>query len=222
MSKLSNIVIVTALTLGLPGGCQDITIESVEELERLAYAEQSPFTSTVEQAGIEFELIYQPPQLLLVHEYKYLERLIAEGKPEADIQAQRQNLAAYTQSFEHLIQYKLIITPTDASDLVYAQLEKGFDVYSAWLQRLLFGLQEEMQLKLADGTQVPLASYQMDRNYGVSPSRTFILSFPAHFEGKDLLQEKSFRVELAEFGLGTGRVQFKQELPYPRIQLTGV
>lgn len=210
------------LFLCVVGACNQISIESVEELEQLAYAEESPYRTTIEQSGIRFELIYQPAELLLLHEYKYLQELIIKGKPEQQILKQKQDLQAYTESFEQLVQFKLIITPTDDSDLVYAQLSRGFDTYSNWLQRLLFGLKEEIHLEMEDGTEVPLANYQMDRNYGVSPSRSFILSFPAMYNGKIVLEEQRLTLEIGEFGLGTGLVQFRQQLPYPSIQLKGV
>lgn len=202
--------------------CTQIKVESIEELEQLAYAEESPYRTVIEQGGIRFELIYQPTEMLLLHEYKYLQEMVSEGKSEDQIQNQRENLNAYKQSFANLIQYKLILTPTDESDLVYAQLSKGFDNYSQWLQRLLFGLHEEIHLELGDGTEVPLASYQMDRNYGVSPSRSFLLSFPRQFNEQDLLKESRLTLVIGEFGLGTGKVFFSQKIPYPTIAFTGV
>lgn len=202
-------------------GCSysnEYEVTSLEELENLAKAGDPVFSKTIQQGVFEFTVEYLPTELLLLSEYRYLEELKARNASESAIKKQEEYIHKYRQGYEGNLYFRLRISPTTGEDLIYARMGQGFGSYSQWLQKLLFGIKEEIELVLPDAETVPLVHYQMDRNYGTTNSRTFMLAFPRHWNGQNIQDNEYIRLRINEFGLGSGRVQFRYELPLPGIQ----
>ncbi|MFV1883190.1 MAG: hypothetical protein ACMZ7B_01675 [Balneola sp.] len=201
-------------------GCSGNEIRSLEELEQMAQNPTPDLRKEVVQGPFKFTINYLPPEVLLLNEYKYLEELKERGAEEEAIQKQIAFINLYKKSYASTLQFKVIITPEDGSDLIYEKMQQGFGAYSEWLQKLLFGIKEEITLVTPDGQEVPLIGYQMDRNYGVAKSRSFLLTFPKSWNGKEIEEHDSFKIRIDEFGLGTGRVTVKYSTPLPNITLS--
>lgn len=202
-------------------GCSksyEYEIKSLEELEAFASTDNSVFVKTTEQGDFEFRLEYLPTELLLLSEYRYLEELKGRNASESAIKKQEEYIQRYREGYQDNLYFRLRISPTTGEDLIYAKMGQGFGSYSQWLQKLLFGIKEEIELVLPDGETVPLIHYQMDRNYGTSNSRTFMLAFPQQWNGREIQDNEYIRLRINEFGLGSGRVQFRYELPLPLIE----
>ena len=202
-------------------GCSDgneYEIKSLEELENLAKASNSELRKTIQQGDFEFTVEYLPTELLLLSEYRYLEELKERNATESAIKKQEEYIQRYREGYQDNLYFRLRISPTTGEDLIYAKMGQGFGSYSQWLQKLLFGIKEEIELVLPDAETIPLVHYQMDRNYGTSISRTFMLAFPGEWNGRDVQENEYIRLRINEFGLGSGRVQFRYELPLPLIE----
>ena len=100
-------------------------------------------------------------------------------------------------------------------DLVFNQLSGGREPYANWLNKLLFGLDKHIELNSGKVKEVPLSQYMMERNFGMTPGRTFLLAFPRYWEGEDLLDKDHdfLEVSIEEFGLHTGTVRLQLSLP---------
>lgn len=213
----NRIVLVISCVVLLMTGCNKYEVSTIEELEELAYNPPKEIRKTITQGDFEFTIDYLPTEILLLSEYSYLKELEERGANEQSIQKQKDYLIQYRKGYDSSLQFKLIITPVGDSDLIYAKMGGGFDSYSQWLQKLLFGIKEEITLKTKNGTEIPLIDYRMDRNYGTLKSRTFLLTFSKEWNGEDILDQTQISIRLDEFGLGTGRIIVNYSLPFPEI-----
>lgn len=206
------------LTVSAGTGCSKYEVNSLEQLEEIALAPPEELRKVITQGDFTFTIDYLATEVLLLSEYKYLKELEERKATEQAIAKQKEYITQYRKGYDSSIQFKVTITPVGDYDLIYAKMGNGFDSYSQWLQKLLFGIQEEMYLETKEGEEVPLSNYQMDRNYGTIKSRTFLLSFPIEWNGKQLLEEDQLKLRIDEFGLGTGRITAGFELPLPNIE----
>ncbi|RNC79739.1 MAG: hypothetical protein ED557_14575 [Balneola sp.] len=200
--------------------CKNYEVDSLEELQQLVSNPPPELSKQVSQGDFTFQIDYLPSEFLLLREYEYLEELKEREANEEAISRQLGYLEQYRKGYESVHQFKLTITPNDDTDLIYAKMGQGFNSYSQWLQKLLFGIKDEINLQLPDGTEIPVVDYRMDRNYGTSPSRTFLLTFPKEWNGEQLMKQDYLLLEINEFGLGTGKVQAKFSMPFPTIIYT--
>ncbi len=200
--------------------CNNYEVDTLQALQELASDPPRELSKEITQAGVTFRIDYLPPEFLLLREYEYLQELELEEASEAAIQRQLEDIQQYREGYASVHHFRLVITPGDGSDLVYTRMGQGFDSYSQWLQNLLFGIGEEITVRLPDGTEVPLVDYRMERNYGTSPSRTFLLTFPNTWNGQVLTARESLTLEIDEFGLRTGSVKARFSLPFPAITYT--
>ena len=200
--------------------CNNHEAGSLEALRELASDPPKELRKEITQAGVTFRVDYLPPEFLLLREYEYLEELHQQKASEGAIQKQLDDIRQYREGYASVHHFRLVIIPGDDSDLVYTRMSQGFDSYSQWLQNLLFGIGEEITIRLPDGAEVPLVDYRMDRNYGASASRTFLLTFPKAWNGEQLMEQESLTLQIDEFGLGTGAVKARFSLPFPAITYT--
>jgi hypothetical protein len=98
--------------------------------------------------------------------------------------------------------------PTFANDVVYGRLS-GYASYAEAQQAYASGLQERIWLE-ADGRKIPLAGYQMENSYGMSPARTFLLSFP---EFGALRKARTVQLVLDDIVPGMARQKITWKLP---------
>ena len=108
----------------------------------------------------------------------------------------------------------------EKKDIVYEKMISGFNEYSQWLQKLMFGLKEYIYLQTALIDEIPVDTYQMDRTYGMTKSRTILLMFPKNFNEVDILDEENkwLKFKMKEFGLRAGRMTFKYDLPLDEVR----
>ncbi|OAN63255.1 hypothetical protein A8B79_15690 [Balneola sp. EhC07] len=193
--------------------------ETKEELTAHIYDPMNEFTTQVQQGDFTLTATYLPLELMLASETEYLNQLLERGAAEGQIAKQKEFIEKYKQGYEQNLYFKMVIAPVKEEDLIYAKLGSGFDSYSHWLQKLLFGIKEEITLVTEQKQEVPLLSYQMDRNYGTVHSRSFLLTFPRQWNEQQVFSGDKFLIRVDEFGLGVGRVRLPFNVPFPKVDL---
>lgn len=205
----------------LSTGCQERSFHSAEALQ--SYLDNQRESSVVERGNYRLRLQRMQPERLLLNEYRDAEALIAEvAEPYRSQVADslEQQLALRGAELASVANFSLAIERVDGKDLVYASLQsEGYEAYSAWLQELLFGLEEHLVLKTSHGTPLDPAALHMERTYGTLSSRTFFLGFQIPDSLLVTDWDKSAYIELGEFGLSTGRLQLPVPSGSPTIAL---
>ncbi len=193
--------------------------ETKADLEKHIYNSENGFSNQTTQGDFKISITYLPLDLMLANEVEYLNELTVRKANEKQIEEQKNFISKYQKSYEKSLYFKMVITPIEDVDLIYSKMGNGFDSYSQWLQKLLFGIKEDITLVTASKQEIPLLSYQMDRNYGTTTSRSFLLTFPRKWENKEVETGKYLTIRVDEFGLGIGRVQLNYDLPFPEVGL---
>lgn len=205
MERASALLIV--LIVLASAGCGPRVFEDPEAY--LAFVDADP--SFVEEApGRVFDLTarYRPPA-------SFAANYMAAGVSTEEV---REVLA----DFEQGIHFTLTVAPTDGElDPVYHRPSHDAQGgYAAWLNKLLFGLDEHFTLSAPTVQDIPVGAYQFDRSFGLTKARTFSLAFPATFDGVDLRSERAWTLTVEEFGLGTGTVAFTFKRPFSSAALS--
>lgn len=202
-------------------GCEpsSYTFSQIEDLEAFSRELPEQLQQTVTQGGFTFTLAYQPEDLLMLNEHKYLEELYAANASESRIKSQVSFISEQQKSFAQSLHFKLIITPDEDDDLIYKKLHQdGFGNYSAWLKKLLFGLQEHVHISTQNAQDIPLLNYQMTRSFGTNKSRSFLLHFPMTWNDEMIANGEPMTIEIDEFGLGIGKVSMTFDTPFPAVE----
>lgn len=105
----------------------------------------------------------------------------------------------------------MTIAPKDtaagfADDPIYGPAG-GFHDYKSALNGYQFGLIKKIWLE-ANGRKIPLVSYEMENSFGITPSRTFVLSFP----GLSREEKKSTNLVLDDVVPGLSRRKIQWDL----------
>lgn len=208
------------LWLALSGCSDSRSFETKEELQKYIYGSNNGFNSEIEQGDFKISATYLPLEFMLANEMEYLNELLERKAPGNQIEKQKEFIDKYKEGYEQNLYFKMVITPTADKDLIYSKLGSGFDSYSQWLQKLLFGIKDKITLVTSTKEEVPLLSYQMDRNFGTTTSRSFLLTFSRKWNEKEVLSGKQLTLRVDEFGLGIGRVQLPVSLPFPEVKLS--
>lgn len=79
--------------------------------------------------------------------------------------------------------------------------------HSRNLQRLIFEMGPFIRIVLPDGKEIEPLLVEFQRSFGMGRDRSFLIIFPARYEGKSL--SPPFRLRIAEFGQGMGTLQFE-------------
>ncbi len=212
---LSLILIVLLL------GCRKKVFNDIEAMQSFVTGSGSPFQIKKQKGDVQFTLQYLPTDLVMKTSYEELENA-KNRKNKADnkgnlIKQLVEDLETQRSHFSNNLYFKLTIGFSDQNwDLVYSK--RGS--YSDWLQRLLFSMNDYLEMKVNEVEEIPMHHYRMERTYGMTNSRTFLLVFPASFNQQKVLNAKRLTIQLAEFGLGSGPVYFSFELPFPKISYT--
>lgn len=198
----------------------DKQINTVEELEEFLAEKSEEYSQSVVKNEIEFRLQYLPTEAMMLRYYKkFMEKKAAiqtdttlgMNSVSDKIESMKEDLQKKKRNLEKSIYFKLTICPLDKNkDLIYDKMNAGFGNYSEWLQKLLFSLNEYIYLQKENGDEVPLSFYHMDRNYGMSNERNFLLIFPREFNGKEIETDAIGKISVIaeEFGLHTNTINF--------------
>lgn len=215
MQRIKLVVATYLILFSLIGlmGCKK-NFNNVEEFEKYARGDDSPYKTVVEKNGVKFTLLYLPTQSVMIPHYrKFLEdkkNILSSQLNEAlktdSIKSLKSLLKKNYSSYEKSIYFILKIGYADSTrDIVYSSMDKGFDNYSIWLQKLMFSLRENISL-LAEGEEIPLSFYNMENSYGMTKDRTFLLVFPRQDQNKKIDVSEKIKIRLKEFGLATGNI----------------
>ncbi len=221
MKKLI-LFIVVVLSLGC-----DKSFNSIEEYQAYLNSGDYPYRQTEIRSGVKITLSYMPGDALLLNQYRLLEEnkkrwlqdstvndmdgRIQQGKDEIEIQKKNYQQALY---FKMTIGFE-----DDKGDIVFKKMQQGYKDYGEWFQRLAFGLKEHIFMKTESIAEVPLDIYHMERTFGMTKDRTFLLVFPKKFNEQELLQSEQIDIVLKEFGLGAGRIKMSFEPPFDNAKL---
>lgn len=197
-------------------GCKTRTFSNLDRYADYVTASTGPFVETQVHENVEVEARFAPPEAMALSALRRIEsdyETIREASALADstrrmrIEELRQKANNRRDVFRESLYFYLTIEPTEG-DLVYNSLHRqGYNAYKKWLHRLLFGLHSKISLRTEEIDEIPLSVYRMDRSYGMSRHRTFLLAFPAAIGDSDL-RNGSVELVVEEFGLRTGRLVF--------------
>lgn len=227
MIKYTNFIVLFTLVI-LLFACTK-SFNSIDEFEKYVKGNDYPHLQTINRKGIEVSLRYIPTDFIMIRYYREYEKNLSAVKQDttlslvqltSKINDMKKELEQQKESFSNSVYFYLNIGfENDKDDIVYNSMNSGFENYSEWLQRLLFGMKEYIYMKTPNAGEVPLSLYHMDRTYGLTKDRTLMLSFPTKFNDIKLLEEKNITLIIKEFGLHTGRFVFEYKLPFKKIKL---
>ncbi|GEM_PF-6260830 len=190
---------------------QSHSFEQVADLKQYLKGNDPSVMSSQTSGAYRFTLRYLPPEFFALEELEALEAndsAMPDRKNEATEKLKRYTDALY---------FRLTIAPENGRDLVFDPPVSAQKLgYQGWLQKLMFGLHEHVELSTAQHSEVELVTYHMDRNFGVAPSRSFLLVFPKRVEEEQLTShaQRFLELRIEEFGLETGPLEFRFELPF--------
>lgn len=208
--------LVVAVLIVLVAGCGPREFNDPDRFEDFVSDVDGPFVRTSEHDHVTVRARFAPPEVMALPDVRYARErrsaLRTNDRVSDSTRAARraeieEELRSQRATYEASLYFYLTIEPTEG-DLVYRTLQqKGYGAYQQWLRRLLFGLQSKIRLQTDAIDEIPLSIYRMERSFGMSTSRTFLLAFPATFDGTDL-RTQSVDLVVSEFGLRTGAITF--------------
>lgn len=219
--EIYRLLAVSLILAGVLPGCEKKVFNDIEAFQSYVTRSESPFQIKEQKGDVQFTLQYLPTELVMKTGYKELEnakdRKNKAGDQGTPVKQLVEDLETQRSHFSKNLYFKLTIGFSDQNrDLVYS---KGGS-YSDWLQKLLFSMDEYLEMETTELEEVTLLHYRMERTYGMTSSRTFLLVFPKAFNDKKVLDAEKITIKLEEFGLGTGPIHFSFELPFPKISYT--
>lgn len=185
-------------------GCSQKEFSSFEDFEKYIYSDDYQYLTSEEKSNVRFTLRYIPTDLLLKNEYR-----MSNGSDE-----QQDNIQKLKSQYDESIYFRLQMSFIDDSDLIF-----NTPNYSSLLDKLVFGLKEEIYLKTNKASKVPLQIYNFERNYGLTKDRVILLSFPRVFDGEEILSSRHIELIINEFGLHTGQFRLSLKGPIKDIKL---
>ena len=219
----AGLLSLAALTAGMVEAVtRPVVFYEADALYEHVYGEAWKHSVEIEQGGVTFSARFLPPGAMLINDARRTERqrdrlradtTLSTETRAASIDSLARQLGTRRAAYAGTVSFALTIGAASGDDLVYGRLRReGYVRYGTWLERLLFGLEEHLVFEVGD-LEVPCSGYVMERNYGMAPSRTFLVSFPATYDGLELRRAGSATLVLEEFGLGTGNVALR----FPRL-----
>ena len=164
-----------------------------EEYRSYVWGDAWPHRAGVDVRDVRFEARYLHPDAVALP-------ALAQGATNAsDVRRQASKVTTLHLRIEPVGQ---------RDDLVFERLRRsGKRAYDAWLNRLLFGMADYVELDVEGGQPIPLGAYHMERTFGVGggPGRSFFLTFPEH--ATEPLVAGAIDLVIREFGLGTGSIR---------------
>ncbi len=100
------------------------------------------------------------------------------------------------------VQFILSVGPRDdlpvaerkTADIVHHHPDRAS--YSANLNHLMYGLNENIYLVTSDQRKIPIGLYHLDRNWGMGETNRFMLQFPRGIDDQDLAKQASLELVL--------------------------
>ncbi|MBI5216820.1 MAG: hypothetical protein HY960_13795 [Ignavibacteriae bacterium] len=210
-------------------GCEK-RFESIDEYEKYVKADDSPFRQSVVQNGVKVTVQYLPTDAMMLRKYREHEeqkkKLVMSVMDNEEKRKQLFQLESEVSNqramYDNSLYFVLTIGYEDGKrDIEYESMKAGFQHYSAWLNKLLFSMQEYIYIETPSGDEVPLSLYNMERTYGMTKEREYLLLFPRTFNERDVLSKThewlNFHIE--EFGCNTGSLNVQFTLPLPEMTL---
>lgn len=224
MRKITNISIFLIAVFFCISCNSDKEFSNITEFENYLKNESNILSQNIEKNGVKLSLTFLPTEALMIRQSKkYIKeknRIKADTLLNTKMQknkllALRNKLTSTEDNYSKNIYFKLGMEFIDDSqDIIYASLGKGFSNYSSWVQKLLFSLEKNITLETSLIPEIPTAFYHMERNYGTSKRRNFLVAFPTEFNEMKILNSNSdqIKINIKEFGLGIGNVEFKYDI----------
>jgi hypothetical protein len=209
------------------------TFDSLDQFEKYLKADSSPYLRTITENGVIVSLRYMPADALMVNSIRQFldekERLLKNPQLSAEqrtanINSLKTELLKRRETYQRSIYFYLTIRYEDPTrDIIYEKMKGGHEAYNTWLQKLMFGLKDNIYLQPASMDEIPLDQYHMERTFGLDKSGSFILVFPSEFNGRKVLdpENKWLQLHLEEFGLATGPLVFEFKLPLSEVKYRG-
>lgn len=190
---------------------------SLEEYEKFVRSNDSPYMSQVVRNGIKVTVRYIPTDEMLIQNYRQLEQLKKSVKTDSSaspvsveeaIREAEDELSEARALYDNSLYFAVTFGYDDGKrDVEYEQLKRGFQVYSEWTQKLQFRMYEYITLESPDAGAVSLSLYRLERSFGITKDRVFLLAFPETFN-RVHLRQSGVTLHIAEFGLDTGNLSF--------------
>ncbi len=220
--------VICLIAILLITGCTK-KIDSLKEYENYFYSEKSGYAQKITKKGFKLKLQYLPTDMMLVNEYKYSiaeiddalrDSTITREKYDERIADIKEEAVKSRINYDKSIFFKLTIGfENDDQDIVFTTMQGGRTPYYEWLNKLLFSMNQYVFLHTEKSGKVKLSLYNMDRNFGMAKSRTFLFSFPIEFNNVKLLDQNDITLYIKEFGLHTGTITFKNPVPHKKVIL---
>lgn len=205
------------------------TLADFQQLDNFPRGDEPPFVQTITANELRISLRYMPTERVMLNSYRqYLEdkeKILAssflnDNEQRASIEELKLSLRLRKEATSRSLYFHLTIAYVDPrKDLVYERMKHGHQAYSEWLQKLMFGLRDTITLQSPACGEVPLDVYHMERSFGLQKSSSFVLVFPARFNDHAVLDPNNewLQLQITEFGLGTGPLTFRYQLPFKEI-----
>ena len=180
-------------------GCEH-RFTSVDEYEKFVIGSDSPYSRQIIRDGIKVSVRYLPTDELLIRQYRQLEEMkkqamahqpVSSGSMKKAIDDAEEELSNSRKLYENSIYFAMTLGFEDGQhDIEYEPLKRGFHDYSDWTQKLQFRLNEYVSLETQGAGEVPISLYRMERTFGITKDRTFLLLFPEKFNGVHLRESQ--------------------------------
>jgi hypothetical protein len=232
LTPLRMCLLFVCLGLFCSGCSREKTVHNSEELEKYVKGKDWPDVQTLVRNGVKVSVRYMPSEALLLPQYKRyeeMEQTLAKGGTKSKtmrdslLQDARNKIAQAKAMYDNSLYFSMTIGYEDSTrDIEYDRMKEGFTAYSSWMQKLAFGLKEYVTLETETTGEVPLDIYDMQRTFGITKDRTFLLVFPRKFNEQEVLSSKNKEIILwlKEFGLATGELRFSFDLPLMTVHYT--
>lgn len=212
-------------------GCNKTkTFNDLENFEKYVKGDNSPYLQTISKSGRKVSLRYMPTDAMMINSYRqYLEvrtklqedTLLSKEQRISKLDDAKNEVLRRKNTYDQSLYFHLTIGfEDDSKDIVYDKMQKGYEAYSHWLQKLMFNLQQYIYLQTAAIDEIPLGLYHMERTFGMRKSRTFLLMFPAQFNEQHVSDPDNdwLKLRIKEFGLGTGTLTLEFKLPFEVVR----
>jgi hypothetical protein len=195
-----RVLAIAAVTLALGLGCGPRTAREAAQT-----AEQS--TELVDDGGaspFQARLSFMSPEALAIQEVPYREDKLAWEELQKALHRYRNQ---WTMRLS--IGPKPTVKPDPQRPLALDIENNGgqWGDHGRNLQRLMFEMVPFIRLVLPDGKEIEPSLVEFQRSFGMGKDRSFLLVFTKISDGKTL--KPPFRVQVREFGQGTGTMVFE-------------
>jgi hypothetical protein len=226
-SFISLLVSIILLNLFI-SGCQK-KFSDIDKLEKYTAGSESPYKQTIRKNGVIISLRYIPTESIMIPFYrKYQDEIQAINRDitieerNKQIQIFKKKLQSEKIQLDKSIFFCLTLGFEDGKrDIEYDSMAGGFEQYSSWTQLLQFGLNKYITLYSEKTGEIPLSFYRMERTFGITKSRDFLLTFPVQFNKIDIRKISSgLKLIIKEFGLRTGDITIDNTIKGPEIKFS--